>query len=135
MASAECVSSEHIDQFLYSSSIKPQDLPYGISTQYSCFEQEIDTLEEWCDASPADPFLSWGFSNNIIFDEKCGTADFKSTWKKELVWIIWLPREEDFQTVKNFQCFIQVLSSFWISRFQGGKHFWDLERQNNPLIL
>ena len=67
MASKECVSSEHIDQFLYSPSIKAQDLPYGTSTQYSCFEQEIDTLEEPCDASQADLFLSWEFSN-IIFD-------------------------------------------------------------------
>lgn len=84
MSSAECVSSEHIDQFIYSSSIKVQDLPFGTSTQYSCFEQEVGTLEEWCDASQADLFLSWEFSNNIIFDEKCGAADFKSTWRKEL---------------------------------------------------
>lgn len=70
MALAECISSEHIDKFLYSSSIKAQDLPYGPSTQYSCFDQETDTSEELCDASQADLFLSWEFSHNIIFDEK-----------------------------------------------------------------
>lgn len=59
-------------------------MPYGTSTQYSCFEQETDTLEELCDASQADLFLSWEFSNNVIFDEKRGAADFKSTSKKEL---------------------------------------------------
>lgn len=50
MAPAECVS-KHIDQILYLSSIKAQDLTYGTSTQYSCFECEIDVLEEPCDAS------------------------------------------------------------------------------------
>lgn len=57
MASTECINSKHIDQILYLSSVKAQDSTYGTSTQYSCFEQEIDTLEELCDASQMDMFL------------------------------------------------------------------------------
>lgn len=54
------------------------------------------------------------FSNNIIFDEKCGAVNFKYIWKKELVRIIQLPMEEDFQTVKVFSVLFKgdLLSGF-----------------------
>lgn len=57
MASAECVDIKNIDQSLYLSSIKAQELTYGTSTQYSCFEHEIDTLDELCDTSQVDLLL------------------------------------------------------------------------------
>lgn len=57
MASTECINSKHINHILYLSSVKAQDSTYDTSTQYSCFEQEIDTLEELCDASQMDMFL------------------------------------------------------------------------------